>query len=336
MSKSREPLTDPGIATLPEVLDPVALAKHLRVVSRAPWNGGAIEEVQVRVLRQHARQRCTLEMGLRTEKGWHFLIGKVYQIDCPDVFQAMEGIRQAGFGPQEEFSIPEPLAYLPPLRLLLQEKVEGPSAGDIFKTVDEQSRAAAAERCALWLARFHAIAPKTGEVSYPHEHLQSKSMQRCSRKMAKLGGPFADKAARLLQRLEDMVASLSPVELCAGHGSYSAAHVILAPGRTVAIDWDFHDVADPARDVARFLAALRRRALVRLGSIRLLDGVAEIFLKTYLAVGPPDAKKNLRFFEAATYLNLATRHLGDAVPDSQEKTEAMLDEGFRALEREIV
>jgi hypothetical protein len=331
-----QPLTDPGIETLSEVLDPIALARHLGEVSRAPWSGQAVKEVQVRVLRHHARQRCTLEIGLRTETGLHFMIGKVYQTDCPGLFQAMKGIQQAGFGPQDEFSIPQPLAYMASLRCLVQEKVEGPSAGDIFKTGDEESRVAAAERCARWLARFHAVAPKAGPVSSPHEHLKSNSMRRCARKIAKLSGPFADKAARLLQRLEAASLSLRPVELRAGHGSYSASHVILAQGRTVAIDWDFHEVADPACDVARFLAALRRRALIRLGSIRLLDGAAEAFLRAYLAMGPSEVEKNLRFFEAATYLNLAIRHLSDSVPNSQENTEAMLDEGLCVLGREVI
>jgi hypothetical protein len=331
-AQSSQPLTDPGIPTLAEVLDPIALAEHLSVISGARWSGAVVTEVQVRVLRHHAGQRCTLEIGVRTETVWHFLIGKVYQIDCPEVFEAMEGIQQAGFDPQDEFSIPQPLAYLPSLRLLLQEKVEGLSAGDIFKTGDERSRAAAAEQCARWLARFHLLAPEAGPVSYAHDHLKSKSMQRCARKMAKQGGHLAGKAARLLQRLEDSSPSRSHVEVCAGHGSYSASHVVLAPGRTVAIDWDFHDVADPARDVARFLAALRRRALIRLGSIRFLDGVAETFLRTYLAAGRPELKKNLRFFEAATCLNLAARHLVDGT----EKTEAMLDEGLSVLEQEVI
>ena len=331
-----QPLTDPGIETLSDVLDPIALAKQLAGVSRAPWNGQAHEEVQVRVLRHHARQRCTLEIGLRTAMGWHFMIGKVYQVDCPELFQAMEGIQQAGFGPQDEFSIPQPLAYLSSLRCLVQEKVEGPSAGDIFKTGDEQSRVAAAERCARWLARFHSVGPKAGPVSYPHEYLKSKSMRRCARKIRKLNGVVADKAARLLRRLEAASSSLRPVELRAGHGSYSASHVILAEGRTVAIDWDFHEVADPACDVARFLGALRRRALIRLGSVRLLDGAAEVFLKAYLAMGPSEVGKNLRFFEAGTFLNLAIRHLSDPVPNCQGNTEAMLDEGFRVLGRGFV
>jgi len=108
-----QPLTDPGIETLSEVLDPIALAKQLAGVSRAPWNGQAHRELQVRVLRHHAGQRCTLEIALRTEQGWHFMIGKVYQADCAELFQAMKGIQQAGFGPWDEFSIPSRLLTWP-------------------------------------------------------------------------------------------------------------------------------------------------------------------------------------------------------------------------------
>jgi len=329
-----QPLVDLEITTLAEVLDPPALAKHLRMVSGAPWNGGPVQEVQVRVLRHHVRRRCALEIGVRTEGHWHFLIGKVYHKDRADIFRAIEGIREAGFGPQDEYSIPQPVAYMPSLRLLLQEKVEGPLADTILRTGDEQSGAAAAERCARWLARFHMIAPKVGEVSYARDHLDSGSMQRCSREIAKLGGPLADRAAQLYRRLEDAVASLSPVEMRAGHGSFSAAQVILAQGRTVAFDWDRYDVADPACDIGRFLGALRRRALGELGSIRALDGPARVFLKTYLAMGPAGAEKNLRFFEAAACLKWAKHNLTHHVPGWPEKTEAMLDEGLHVLERE--
>jgi hypothetical protein len=329
-----QPLIDPEIATLSEALDPIALTKHLRVIARAPWNGVPLEEVQVRVLRHHVGRRCTLEIGIRAGKDWHLLIGKIYRKDPSHVFHAMEGIRQAGFGPQEEFSIPQPLAYLAPLRLLLQERVEGPLAAEVLKTGDAHSRAAAAERCARWLARFHTLAPKAGEVSYATEHLESGSMRRCSREIAKLGGPLADRAARLFQRLEHTVASLSAVEMRPGHGSFSAAQVVLAEGRTVAFDWDQYHVADPAFDIGRFLGAMRRLALGELGSIRALDGPAEVFLRTYLAVGPPGAAENLRFFEAAACLKWAKHNLSHQVPGWPEKTEAMLDEGLNVLERD--
>jgi len=106
MSKRLHALrSDPGIPTLSEVLDPIALAKHLRAASLFSGNGKAAEEVQIRALRHHYHKRFTLEIGLRIKNGWHFLIGKVYTEDHSDVFQAMEGIQQAGFGPQDEFSI---------------------------------------------------------------------------------------------------------------------------------------------------------------------------------------------------------------------------------------
>jgi aminoglycoside phosphotransferase (APT) family kinase protein len=320
---------DPGIATLSEVLDPIVLAKHLRSVSRAPWNGHAIEQVQTRVLKHYFGRRCTLEIGLRTEKGWHFLIGKVYSHDRPDIFQTMERIQQVSFGPQDEFSIPQPVAYLAPLRCFVQEKVEGPIAKEIFKKGDEGSRALAAERCGLWLAKFHTRAPKAGSVSYAKDYLESDSMQRWCCEMAKLGGPLADKVVRLLKRLENVLSSLSPVEMCPGHGGYRPTHVILVPGRTVTFDLDTYDVADPARDVARFLSALRNLALVRFGSIRMLDGAVESFLDAYLTVGSPDAKRNLCFFMAASCLKRAMRSLGRSIPHGQENAEAMLEEGLR-------
>jgi aminoglycoside phosphotransferase (APT) family kinase protein len=325
VSECVQPVTDLGIATLAEVLDPIVLAKHLRVISRAPWNGAPVEEVEVRVLRHHVRQRCTLEIGLRTEKGWHFLIGKVYHNDRPDIFQAMQGIQQAGFGPEDEFSIPRPLAYVSPLCLLVQEKVEGPVAKEIFKTGDEQSRAAVAERCARWLARFHSLGPKAGLVFDSRCYLSV--LRERARRIGRLGGRCADKAARLLRWLEDSASSLRPVEMRAGHGSYSPAQLILAEGRTVTFDWDGYDVADPARDVGRFLYALRRWGLDQLGSIRALDRAADVFLSTYRSVGPSEVETNLWFYKAAACLKLAR-----TVPRWQEKTEAMLDEGFLVLE----
>jgi hypothetical protein len=319
------------------VLDPAVLAKHLRGNFPCDATGDPVKEVEVRrVLKHHVGKRCTLEIALRTGRGWQLLVAKIYRKDHSTVFQTMEGIRQEGFDTRDDFSIPQPLAYVNTLQCLLEEKVEGTAAEEIFKTGDELHRAAAARRCAKWLARFHALGPKTGSRTYANDHLNSKSMQRYSREIVKLGGRYAEKVTCLHQRLEDAMPSLSPAELCAGHGSYSAAHVILGQGRTAVIDWDGFDLADPARDVARFLAALRLPALGRLGSIRALDGTANVFLDTYLAAGHPEVKKNLRFFEAATCLNLARHTLcrpGPRPQSKQDKAEAMLDEGLRIIER---
>jgi len=324
-----QPLTDPGLTALSEIFDPAALAEHLRGVCLGRWNGGAVEEARaVRVFKHHVGQRCTLEIGWRGEGDWHFLIGKLYREDRPDIFAAMERIQQSGFGPQDEFSIPRPLAYLPSLRLFLQEKVEGRVAKEVFKAGDERSRSAAAERCALWLARFHAFGPKAGPI-FDSERCLSMLRER-KRRIARMGGRCAAKAGRLLEWLEQAAVKLRPVEMRAAHGSYSPAQLILAEGRTVTFDWDGYDVADPARDVARFLYALRRWALEQLGSVRALDGAADVFLKTYRAVGSPEVETNLLFYKVATCLKLAR-----TVAHRQDKSEVMLDEGLGLLGLEV-
>jgi aminoglycoside phosphotransferase (APT) family kinase protein len=329
-----QPVTDPGIGTLSEILGPEVLAKHVQGVWLGPRIGGAIHEIQVRLLRHHVGRRCTLEIGLRTDGGWHFVIGKVYHNDRFDAFQAMEEIQKVGFGPRDEFSIPQPLTYLRSLRLFLQERVEGPTAEEVFISGDGAGRAAAAERCALWLARFHALAPHTGPVSHPSDYLNSKRMRRCGNEIAKLDEGFAGKAGRLRQLLEDAAPSQSGVAVCAGHGAYRPDHIILAQCRTVVFDLDTQDVADPARDLARFLVALRRLAL-DLGSIRSLDEPYDVFLKTYLAVSQRGVERNLPVFEAAAYLKRAKRLLARQAPHWRENTEAMLDEGIRVLEGEV-
>jgi hypothetical protein len=319
------------------VLDPEVFARHLGGVTLMGASGEAVTAADVRVhglLRHHAGKRCTFEIALRTGDGWRPLIAKVYRKDHSDVFEALKGIQQSGFGPQDEYSISQPVGYVPSLRCVLQEKVDGTAAHDIILTSgDEGARAAAAERCARWLARFHALAPKVGPVTDSREFVHSKRMQRWSRDVARGQGTFGEKAVHLLERVNQASALLSDVELRAGQGSYTASHVLLSDDRTVVIDWDRHDVADPARDVARFLYALRRWALEQFDSIRALDPVADVFLSTYLAAGVPEAEKNLQFFEAVTCLNLAVRHLFDGGPWEENKAEAMLDEGLRILER---
>lgn len=328
MAKCIESLSDPGLETLAEVCDPAALAGHLRRAGLDQWSCESVEEVRVvRMLKHHEGQRCTLEIGIRTESGWRSLIAKVYREDRPDIQRAMEAIQKAGFGPQDEFSIPQPVAYLPSLRLFLQEKVEGSLAKEIFRTGDERSRAEAAERCGLWLARFHSFGPKAGPV-FDAECCLSPLRER-TRRIARLKGRCAPKAERLLAWLEEAATRLRPVERRAGHGSYSPAQLVLAEGRTTAFDWDGYDVADPARDVARFLYALRRWALDQLDTVRALDGAADVFLRTYRAVSPREVEANLLFYKVAACLKLARTGA-----HKQDNAEVMLNEGLGLLDLE--
>ena len=100
------------------------------------------------------------------------------------------------------------------------------------------------------------------------------------------------------------------------------------------IDWDGYDVTDPSRDVARFIVALQRLALKKLGSIHALEGTADVFLKTYIGASRSDVSRRLPFHKAAICLERADNDVDKQSRGWLERAELMLDEGLRVLEQE--
>ena len=321
-------ICDPGIPTLAAIFDSATIAGLLR--KALPGKFGTVRHLKFQVLKHHPGSRCTFEIAVETAKGWDSVVGKVYALDRPDVYRTMQEVQRAGFGSEDEFSIPKPLAYLSGLRLLLQERVHGPRAKQIFLTGSGQDRAQASARCAQWLAKFHAAGPRSGEALYPIEQLHSAA--RWSRTIAKLGQPLADMATRLFSHLEEGATKTTAAATCAGHGSFNCNQIIVTEGRTVVLDWDGYDVADPCRDVARFLVALQRLAFKYLGSIRALDCIAEIFLKTYQALSSYEVAATLPWYRALTCLRLSKYEANRPVCTFRDGIEALLTEGLRVVE----
>ena len=177
---------DPALPTLSAVLNPVELGEHLREFLPLPAKGS--NHLQVRVLRHHPGKRCVVEVTSRTTEGPRALIGKVYAKDRSDVYRLMEELRRAGFGPNDQYTIPQPVAYLPTLHLLLQEKVEGRAATGPFLSSNAAERTAAAVLCARWLIKFHATAPPIGPRFPLSDHLLT--LEQWFRRVAALGEPF--------------------------------------------------------------------------------------------------------------------------------------------------
>src|SRR5947208_5897397 len=105
--------------------------------------------------------------------------------------------------------------------------------------------------------------------------------------------------------------------------------------RTVTFDFDLHDRADPARDVARFLIPLERLARRGLRSAGAQEGTARIFLDAYLASGGQRVEDQLPLHRAAACLRRAERAVKAGAFEWRERTEAILDEGLRTLERPV-
>jgi hypothetical protein len=310
-------------------LDSEEFKKQLDFLSCAEWSWGPVQQLRTRVLKCHPRNRCTFEIDLKTQRGSYELIGKTFASERPDVYDSMMEIQQAGFGSDSKFAIPQPLTYVPSLRLLLEAKAQGPSVKEIFFTREASERKEAALRCAHWLAKFHKTAPHLGQVTSV-DKLISKSKNQ-SRKLARLGGCFAEKSERLLAKLEASATKLGIVEICAAHGEYNPTHVLLENGRTVVIDWDGCQVRDPARDVATFIIVTKWLALDHTGSIGAFDSATEAFLRAYIGERGPDILERLPFHWGAVCLKQAKYCMAYRFNRCEEKSMTMLEEGLSAL-----
>jgi aminoglycoside phosphotransferase (APT) family kinase protein len=319
------------ISPLSGVLDRDELRKQFNRPPMSDSQWGAPLEMAVRLLKFHRNRRYVFEVGVRTESGWHSLIGKIHNVDRSDVFEAMEALRQAGFGPRAEFAIPQGLMYFPHMRLLLEEKINGTSAMEVFWNGSRQECMDAARRCALWLARFHAAAPRRGVPAIFAEELTQ--IRHWARYLARSGEPFAAKSDLIVQQLLAAASASAAAEFCANHGSYLPEHVLFEDRRTVVIDWDEYGVGDPGRDVAWFIVGLQRLAQKHFGSLHQLDDFAEVFLTSYVSSGLCGGLERLPFYWAAECLHRAKRDLAARTGGWRERAEAMLDESLRTLSR---
>src|SRR5919108_2102484 len=292
---------------------------------REEWHLGALRTLYARMLRVH-KNRCTFDIEMETENGPHFVIGKVHDVERSDIHSAMHEIIESSFCDDASFTIARPLAYLPSLHVLLEEKVRGLIGKDVFLKGNADEQLAVAERCGAWLARFHKLAPRLGDFVPPQEQLTSH--QKWNDAIAQSGEPLTAKCEQLLQRLKIMAPSATELAPRAGHGSYMPDHVFVDGSRTIVIDFDEHDAADPARDVSTFIVALRRLGLKKLESIDVFDPAIDTFLRAYSADAPKGAMEHLSFYKAALFLHKAQRDLFKWSPPFRDRAEIMIREGF--------
>ena len=285
------------------------------------WHWSTMQETRIQPIRSRGN-RCTVAIVVNSRSGRRELIGKIYADDRADVFDTMLRLSRDGFGTASDYSVPTPFGWLPALRVRLEEKIEGSWMTDVIRSGRSADWTATAERCGEWLGRFHrsTLAPDNA-----HDLVANLANHReATTRMTKL----RQKVELLLAQLEEAAPAAAAVPRCAGHGRFIADHVILSGQRTVVIDLDQHDAADPSRDVAAFLVALQRRAIQLLAARFVLDSAADAFVEAYTASGPEGALANLRLYRALACLSWARRDLDRQTP---ELAEFMVDEALRLM-----
>lgn len=291
------------------------------------WKPLTSEGTSFEPIRLH-ESRCSFEIGVVTALGRRSLIGKVYATDRSDLFEWLQAIALSGFGPRDRFAIPAPIAYLGPANVLLQEKVGGSPTMQILAEGTPEQRQGAIVRCATWLSRFHARAPRDGPV-LGHDAVLAKA-RLYAKEIPTSESTVWFRSEELLQAIERAQSHLIAPDLRAGHGSFHPIHVLMCGNRTVTIDLDEYGVRDPAWDLAWFVVGMQRLALRQRGSLVAYDREIETFLEVYEDAHPGGAC-NLPFYRAVECLHRARTDILKRDPPDRERARLMLEEGFRGL-----
>jgi aminoglycoside phosphotransferase (APT) family kinase protein len=236
----------------------------------------------VRLLKRTPR-RLVVRYEFRTgSHGPTSVIGKWFSTDRGAIVaDALSALRTLGFaGP--EFAVPAPLAYLPDVRALFVEEVEGPLLRELLR--GEQPAAA---RAGAWLAAFHSSRFSSSRQCGPSK--QARAVVRWSTEEQQLEEVARD--------LPSILANLPDPGRPVHYDYYHSQLVVPIGGPTTVFDLDEAGLGDPAFDVAHFEAHLELLALQWLGDPGAFAGAGAAFRAGYEQIAPlPEPRPVLSAF----------------------------------------
>ena len=256
------------------------------------------------------------------------LVAKGYNRgDGAATFAAMAHLWSAGFRDDLRLTIPEPLAFLPGPRLLLQSTAPGPS---LYRYLDDPGSGMEAVRLTgRWLAKLHTTTPP--EAPPLDRESEAVRLGRFCDALA-LADPRTDVRVRAIAAGVALAGTGGTGPLVPTHGDFQAKNVHVSRRRVTVIDLDRFAMAEPARDLGHFVAQSMTMSYVRTGSFDAIEPWNQAFLEEYTRTGPPGALAGLavavvRSMLEILYYKLVVRPVRD--PSFLDR---WLDECDRCLE----
>ena len=211
----------------------------------------------------------------------------------------------------ELVSMPEPLAFLSDLCLLIQEEIPGPAIKDAL-LLDPSPRYM--RLLAQVLIKLHGCDFVPGEPFRMRDHLL-----RCHPKYQVLQHACPD----LEDDIDYIVQSALEIEglytddiFTAIHGDFHMGQIHVKDGRAYLIDFDALSYGDPAADLGNVLVFLK-------GKIRKMDKIPElidVFLDEYFQHMDSAIADRVPLYEGITHLRRACKRLRYQGPRWEKKT----------------
>jgi aminoglycoside phosphotransferase (APT) family kinase protein len=221
------------------------------------------------VVRYKPGSRCTILYDLHyptelaSDYSWPALVAvKTYKgSKGKNAYAGMRALWDSPLGNSDAVMIAEPLAYLPELQALVQ----GPLYEE--QTLKDLIRSALRENTPEALSKLESAMRKTARglaalhrsgVQYGKSYAWEEELAEVRETVDQLGGAIpqlAGAAEPLLARLEVLATEYPADAVVPSHSSFRPAQVLLYRGKVGFIDFDSFCQAEPALDLALFLAA---------------------------------------------------------------------------------
>ncbi len=260
-----------------------------------------LTQVRHQVLKHTLGKRCVIEYWLESNGDYSSarrVIGKLYRKNRGErIFKNLQNLWYAAHSNDQKgtfFGMPEPLAYLPELGMVLQNVVPGRQLSSFSVSDDLPS---AIRYVVHNLAVLHGLAVSAGEKKTLDDHIKKychpgpEALIEACPELA----PLVESILNGLARDE----SLHSAPVCPVHGDLGLAQIFIADDRAFFIDFDGFCLSHAALDIGNFWAAVK----VYFGPRS--DELATLFLETYLESQSPEMLAGLRTYQAFAYLRRA-------------------------------
>jgi aminoglycoside phosphotransferase (APT) family kinase protein len=346
---------DPALPGLESALRPEVMTAALTdVLPECREEGLRIAQLKITPVRYRPNRRCTLRLDLRTRDAHgvpstRTLFGKVYhdEAKATSVYAEMQMLAEATSRRPGGVAVAVPAGFLPELLVVLQRPVSGTPLIEFFGRPEEASSNhdrrshQGVVQAAGALAELQELGVASERERPPDAELRKMGSRARGIALVDLGlgtrmQELVDELSRQLESLIEWGAEKGIVQ-----GDCKPDQFLIRGSTTTLLDFDHCGMADPATDVATFLATFRqlrikyslksprhRAALERSGW---LEGLDSTFLDRYCAVhgDEEDFRTRTIWYEAQALLRKAQRGFARSIRSPLPA--ALVDEAWRCL-----